>query len=98
MEGRIANNIDELIKFWKDDVTSENIEVDTGHFVLEHTDEGLNNINVAFELNLPFSSKFHNKMESTIHENISTLNFKNCTFLHDVYIGRMNQNIQFTEK
>jgi uncharacterized protein YjbI with pentapeptide repeats len=97
MERRIAKDIIQLFNFWKADIETEKIELEHGDFDYESYDSGFLSIDVDFKLNLPFSADFNNNMTSALRQNISTLSFKNCTFLHDVYIGRMKIDLEFAE-
>ncbi|GAL63604.1 hypothetical protein [Algibacter lectus] len=97
MERRVAKNIDELFDYWKTDIVTETIKLADGFSEEMSHDNGFVNIDVDFNLNLPFSSGFSNNMIDELRQNSLKLCFKNCVFLKDVYIGKMNIDLEFIE-
>jgi hypothetical protein len=97
MERKVAKDLDELFSFWEADIEAEKIELENDQFEYIMHDSGFLNIDIDFKLYLPFSGDFIDDMMAALRHNISTLSFKNCKFLKDVYLGRMKSDVEFTE-
>tara|TARA_R110000765_G_scaffold94079_3_gene177439 strand:- start:3949 stop:5283 length:1335 start_codon:yes stop_codon:yes gene_type:complete len=98
MGRRIANDIDEFIKIWESDLKFELDDVDEeGNPVSYHVYKyDFENIEIDFELSIPFSKEIIDRMEMKIFQNIGTIKFNDCKFLHKLYIGNSDKNIEFT--
>ena len=98
MRKRVAEDINELIQIWKENITiTVDDEDGNGGIIYSDDEDGFDSIEIAFELNLPFPNKIIKEMEDFLFRNISTLKFKNCYFSKDVYIGATDMDFKFID-
>ncbi|KAA1245838.1 pentapeptide repeat-containing protein [Aquimarina sp. RZ0] len=93
MEERIAENIDQLIKFWKDDIKVEIISIpEEGIYEFDDNEDGFKNIIIDFELFIPFDEDAFNDMQNHLRRNVDPYKFKGCAFKKEVRIHNRSEH------
>jgi len=98
MGRKVVKNIDELIEVWKKGVSyieHDPDEEDLTDFIVYKS--GFSNLDIDFELRIPFLKEKLQEVEDYVHSNINPYSFTECNFLKDVYITPSDNAIQFTD-